>query len=633
MTSPGPFDAIVIGGGHNGLVAAIALARAGWSLLVLEQGDGLGGAVTSSEITLPGFVHDLYSTNQNTFRGGPVYAELGAELERHGLRYASSDKPFASAFPDGRVLKVYRDADRTLAGLREHDAGDAAGWEELQGLFDRFSPSIFEVFGSPLPSAKAAAAVVRALRRFGARDALRAAQLLLSSTRELGDLYLSSPEAKALFAAWGMHLDFGPDVSGGAMFPFVEVFSDAAAGMSIVEGGASRLIDALAGVLRDNGGEIRTGASVRRIVTDGSRATGVELASGERIVASRAVVASVMPPALYGHMLDGVPVPQAVRDAAARYQFGPGTMMIHLALSRPPAWAAGGDLDQFAYVHIAPYVSDLAETYTAALNGLLPKSPFLVVGQTSVVDPTRAPQGRTVLWVQVRALPAQIRGDAAGQIAALDWADAAEPYADRVLAKLSEYAPGIDDSLLARAVLTPADLEAHNPNLVGGDSGSGSHHLRQNFLFRPIAGYSSYRTPVPGLFMTGAATWPGGGVTGLPGELAARAVLGGGSVTRRVEGRVRRAARAARLRPRPPGRLHARSPHRQGAEVPPRPRRRCLRSPRRRSAPPRRRGRPGARRPEPRSGSSAVRTGGTCRGRPPPYRGPRPRRRRRVRTA
>jgi phytoene dehydrogenase-like protein len=528
------YDAIIVGGGHNSLVAAIKLARAGWRVLLLERNERLGGAVMSAEITLPGFVHDLFSTNQNTFRGGPVYAELGPELERHGLRYASTGKPFANAFPGGAALKVYQDQERTLAGLRDHNPGDARGWTELKELFDRFSPMIFELYGSTLPSTAAVLAAAQALRRVGGRGMMRAAQLLLSSTRELGDAYMASPEAKVLLATWGMHPDFGPDVSAGAMFPFVEVFSDAAAGMSIVEGGASLMIDALAGVLADDGGDVRTGAEVRRVLTDGRRATGVELASGERIGAARAVIASVTPHALYDGLLDGASVPQSVRTAAARYRFGPGTMMIHLALSAPPPWAAGGDLGEFAYVHIAPFVSDLADTYTAALNGLLPKSPLLIVGQSSAVDPTRAPEGQAVLWVQVRAQPAQIRGDMAGEIAARNWEDAAGPYADRVIAKLSEYAPGIERLILKRAVLTPLDLEAHDPNLVGGDSVAGSHHLRQNFIFRPMAGYSSYRTAVDGLFMTGAATWPGGGVTGLPGHLAAQAVLEGGSLGTRI---------------------------------------------------------------------------------------------------
>jgi phytoene dehydrogenase-like protein len=154
------------------------------------------------------------------------------------------------------------------------------------------------------------------------------------------------------------------------------------------------------------------------------------------------------------------------------------------------------------------------------------------------VDPTRAPEGTHILWVQVRALPARIRGDAAGEITADTWEAVAEPYADRVMAKLERYAPGLAGIVRERAILTPADLERHDPNLVGGDSISGSHHLRQNFLLRPLPGLSRYATPFAGLFMTGAATWPGGGVTGIPGMLAAQRVLEGDPLARRVGRRV-----------------------------------------------------------------------------------------------
>jgi phytoene dehydrogenase-like protein len=200
--------------------------------------------------------------------------------------------------------------------------------------------------------------------------------------------------------------------------------------------------------------------------------------------------------------------------------------MMHLALSEPPAWAAGGDLGQFAYVHIAPYVDDLARTYGQALAGLLPDEPMLVVGQSSVVDPSRAADG-AVLWVQVRALPAAIRGDAAGQIDARTWEEAREPYADRVLAKLEGYAPGISELVLDRAILTPQDLEQHDPNLVGGDSLAGSMHLAQNFLFRPFPEARDYETGIEGLLMVGAATWPGGGVNALSGYNVARKLLAG----------------------------------------------------------------------------------------------------------
>jgi phytoene dehydrogenase-like protein len=236
------------------------------------------------------------------------------------------------------------------------------------------------------------------------------------------------------------------------------------------------------------------------------------------------VIAGVTPPVLYERLLAGVGLPASLRRAAQRYQHGPGTLMVHLALSAPPAWVGGEDLAEFAYVHIAPYVDDLAGTYAQACAGLLPTEPMLVVGQTSAVDPTRCPDG-ALLWIQVRALPGTIRGDSAGEIVARDWPGAAEPYADRVLAKLERYAPGIGDLVLDRAVLTPADLERHDPNLAGGDSIAGSMHLRQNFLFRPFPNVRDYETGVDRLLMVGAATWPGAGVNAISGYNVAQKLL------------------------------------------------------------------------------------------------------------
>ncbi|MBV8430485.1 MAG: NAD(P)/FAD-dependent oxidoreductase [Solirubrobacterales bacterium] len=250
----------------------------------------------------------------------------------------------------------------------------------------------------------------------------------------------------------------------------------------------------------------------------------MELKDGERIAARRAVIAGVGPNALYGTLLSPGDVPEPLRRAARRYRYGPGTMMVHVALSGAPRWAAGEDLGEFAYIHIAPYVEDLAATYAQASDGYLPAEPMLVVGQTSAVDPSRAPGGH-VLWVQVRALPASIRGDAAGEITARDWSDVAEPYADRVMAKLERYAPGLGGLVLKRRVLSPAELEQRNPNLVGGDSIAGSMHLNQNFLFRPFTGVSDYGTGVDGLLMLGAATWPGAGVNAISGYNVARKLL------------------------------------------------------------------------------------------------------------
>jgi phytoene dehydrogenase-like protein len=274
------------------------------------------------------------------------------------------------------------------------------------------------------------------------------------------------------------------------------------------------------------GGAVRTGAEVRRIHVAGGRAQSVELASGERLEAKRAVIANVHPRALYGPLLgDAAP---ADSERARRLRPGPATMMIHLALDALPAWRASEALRGFAYVHLAPSLAQMSATYAQAQAGLLPDEPALVVGQPTAFDASRAPAGKHVLWVQVRVLPYEVRGDAQrgdGRIAGSDWDEIKDPYADRVLDLIERYAPGLRASVLACHVLSPLDLERDNPNLVGGDSLSGSHHLDQYYVFRPGWGRARWRTGVAGLYHVGASTWPGAGTGAGSGYMLARELV------------------------------------------------------------------------------------------------------------
>jgi phytoene dehydrogenase-like protein len=261
------------------------------------------------------------------------------------------------------------------------------------------------------------------------------------------------------------------------------------------------------------------------VLREGDRAVGVNLADGRQVMAGRAVIANVAPGALA--RLAG-PTPEPAYDAALKkFSHAPGTMMIHLAVESLPVWTAGEALQRFAYVHIAPTLDGMARAYQQAKAGLLPDAPVIVVGQPTAIDPTRAPEGTHVLWLQVRMAPGTIAGDAAGAIAATGWTEAAEPFADRALEIVERYAPGLGAKVLGRRIVTPAELEADNPNLVGGDQFAGSHHLSQHFLFRPVRGRADGATPVAGLYHTGASVWPGAGTGVGPGYLLGQKLAGG----------------------------------------------------------------------------------------------------------
>jgi phytoene dehydrogenase-like protein len=212
-------------------------------------------------------------------------------------------------------------------------------------------------------------------------------------------------------------------------------------------------------------------------------------------------------------------------NALQKFQHAPGTMMIHLAMDALPNWSAP-ELKRFAYVHLAPSMDQMAQTYAQAKAGLLPDEPVVVCGQPTVVDPSRAPAGKHVLWLQVRMVPGQIKGDAKGEISEVKWADAAEPFANRALDILESYAPGTRANILGQYIVTPTMLEADNPNLVGGDQVCGSHHLHQHFLNRPARGYADGTTPIKNLYHTGASVWPGGGTGAGPGTLLAKKLVG-----------------------------------------------------------------------------------------------------------
>lgn len=508
-------DVVIVGSGINGLSAAALLAKKGRRVVVLESADTPGGAVRTEEITLPGFRHDLFAMNLGLFAGGPVNAALGADLARHGFELVPSARPFCSIFPDGTMLGVEADREATLANVASVAPQDVESWIALSDRLNVLAPHLFGILGSDLPSTAAVNALRRARKALGVDGVLEIIRLALSSTRAFTEQHFTSPKTRALMASWGMHLDFAPDLAGGALFAYLETMGGQLFGMVIGKGGARSLIEALVGVIEENGGEVRCGARVDEILVSRGRATGVRLEDGTTVTAARAVISNVNP----ALMPDLLPADVAAQPTVARArEFRPGlaTMMIHLALDSLPDWTAP-DAATYNYVHIGPYLDDMARAYTDAAAGLLPATPTLVVGQPTVSDPSRAPEGKHVLWVQVRVLPLEL---ADGRT----WDDVAEEYADQVMARLEEFAPGLSTKVLSRTVLSPADLARYNVNLIQGDSLGGSHHPAQFFFLRPVPGWWRHRSPVDRLFVCGASTWPGGGVGGVSGSLVAKAV-------------------------------------------------------------------------------------------------------------
>ena len=508
-------DVAVIGAGINGLSAAALLAKAGRSVVVLESQPEPGGAVRTQEITEPGFLHDLFAMNLGLFAGGPVMAALGPDLERHGFALVPSSRPFCSVFPDGSMIGVHADNAATIAELHREAPEDVESWQRLTSQLGEWAPYLVGILGADMPSWAMARTVFRAWRKLGTDGVFEMAKLALQSTRSFTAENFANPKTRALMASWGMHLDFAPDISGGALFSFLETIGGQQFGMVIGKGGAAGLIDALVAVIEDNGGEVRCGATVSEIVVTSGKATGVVAADGTRIDASRAVVSNVNP-ALMTELLPGEQRERMEIRRVGGFAPGLATMMIHLALDELPPWRAH-EARTFNYVHIGPFVDDMAMTYTQAAAGRLPDSPTLVVGQPTVSDPTRAPEGKHTLWIQVRVLPLELADGST-------WDQIGESYADRVIDKIEQYAPGFRNTIRARAVLTPADLERYNANLIGGDSLGGSHHPAQFFFLRPVPGWGRHRTPVRDLYVCGSGTWPGGGVGGGSGALVAAMV-------------------------------------------------------------------------------------------------------------
>ena len=501
MSDPG--RAIVIGAGPNGLAAAIRLAEAGRAVTVLEAADQPGGAVRTEALTLPGFRHDTFSSVYPAGVASPVFAQM--PLERHGLRWIHPEACYAHPLPGGRAVALYRDLARTAASLDAVEAGDGTRWrgfiEPLIAGFGAIRSTMLAGF-PPLPGA------THLLTRLGPVGAARFGLLVPASATALGNRLFDGAGSRAWLYGSAGHGDVPPPGAGSAIAMTYLNLMGHVVGWPSPEGGAQRLTDALVGYLRELGGEVRTGALVERVDSAHGRVSAVRIAGDERLECAT-VIADVMPHALLA--LAGAALPSSYAALLRHYRYGPATVKVDWALDGPIPWEAA-EARGAGTVHLSGDEAELLATI-AETQGRLPERPFLLLGQQSIADPSRAPEGKHTAWAYTH-----------GPQTGIDWRQELERHVERMEAQIERFAPGFRDQVLARHVMGPADLERRNRNLVGGDVGGGSYRLRQ-VVFRPAPRLSPYRTPLDGLYLGSAAAFPGGAVHGVPGDAAARAAL------------------------------------------------------------------------------------------------------------
>jgi phytoene dehydrogenase-like protein len=502
-------DAVVIGSGPNGLVAANALVDAGWDVLVLEEQDDLGGAVRSAEVTAPGFSTDLFSAFYPLAAGSPVIR--GLHLEDHGLRWVHAPDVLAHVLDDGRTAVLHRDADATAAGLDAFSPGDGDAWLRLFQTWRRIRDPLLDALFTPLPPVVSAS---RLLRRLGVTDALDLARLATLPVRRLSDEQFRGDGGKLLLTGNALHADIPPDAAGSGAFGWLLSMLGQDVGYPVPQGGAGALSAALVARAVAGGGEIRTGTRVERVHVAGRRAVGVATSDGRHVRVRRAVLADVSAPALYEQLLPEEHVPERLLRDLRRFQWDHSTFKVNWALDRPVPWSAHG-AGSAGTVHLGADLVGMGDWAADLSAGRTPEFPFLLFGQMTTADPTRSPAGTESTWAYTHVRHG------------VEWTDdVAADQAARMEAAVERVAPGFGSSVVGRHVQTPADLAAADANLVDGAVNGGTASLHQQLIFRPTTGLGRPETPIDRLYLASASAHPGGGVHGACGWNAARAAIG-----------------------------------------------------------------------------------------------------------
>lgn len=512
-------DIAIIGSGINALAAGAMLAKSGKRVAVFERAPVAGGCMRS-ETLAEGVTYDPLATTFVLWVTGAAHGALAGDLAKHGVEFCATDTPTGVLLPDGRALTYRMDRAANVAAFDAAATGDGTQLAADLDAFGADAELLFGLMGGDPWSRTTAKLLGKEAWKRKPRGLATTLGGALQSMRGWLETSFDSDLTRALWAPWCLHAGLGPEAAFSGQMGQVIGFALEVAGAPVVKGGSANMVRGLTAIIQEHGGEVRCNAEVTGITREGDRATGITLATGETVKAPT-VLASVTPNKLY---TDLAPAPER-KDDLRKYRYGKGNFQLHFLLDGPVKWKTEG-LDKVQLLHLTPGLDGVSKAGNEAERGMLPEVPTICVGQPCAADPTRAPEGQTVLWLQMPEAPRHVKGDAAGLIDTPEdgrWTEALrEAYADRIQAILSNHIEGFDDQIVTRRAISPADLEHYNVNLVGGDPYGGACTLDQFFLWRPFADTKRHDTGIKGLYHIGASTHPGPGLSGGSGFLVAK---------------------------------------------------------------------------------------------------------------
>ena len=501
------YDFLILGGGTNGLSAAAYLSREGYSTLVIEKEKYLGGCAITKDLTLPGFHHDALASSINIWKLGPVEEEL--ELKSYGYKYVNPEVVASTPFRNGNAVTIHRDIEKTAKSIGRFSKNDAAAYLNVHRYYQQIQEMLEAGFSSPPSDYSNTMGLLEE-----SEDGLEFMRLSFMSVRDWLDETFESEEMKAFYSIWATnHAPLSPENAGGALLAIAFVGLLQEKGSSVPLGGMKTLVSAFENYIRQHRGSIALSEEVQEVKTEGGRVSGIVTKSGKAIGAKRGVLSNIEPKALFLRMMDGSALPESFISRVQRFKYSDVTqVMIHAAMDSRPKYN-DSDTSEAGLVQIGESMDEISRAFNDCITGRIPDHPFMTINNSTIFDDSRAPPGKHILWNFVRT-PARLSGK--------EWSEDQKMELYSVaMDRLAEYAPNIRQSILKSVVLSPDDVQGMNANVINGDPVFGQPTVHQIMALRPFPGYSKYRTPIKGLYMCGAFTHPGGGVSGLSGRNAA----------------------------------------------------------------------------------------------------------------